>query len=204
MQKFDILTGIAAPLPVVNCDTDKIIPARFLKAIKKTGLGKGLFDAMRYKPDGTEIPEFVLNKEPYRQAAILIAQDNFGCGSSREHAPWALVDFGIRCIIAPSFADIFYTNCFKNGMLPITLPDALVEQLMKDAELGANATFTIDLVEQKIVRPNGETVAFDLDPFRKHCLLEGLDDIGLTLEEAPRIEKFEGEQAQSQPWLHAG
>ena len=204
MQKFDVLTGIAAPLPVVNCDTDKIIPARFLKAIKKTGLGKNLFDAMRYQPDGSENPDFVLNKEPYRKASILIAQDNFGCGSSREHAPWALVDFGIRCIIAPSFADIFYTNCFKNGMLPITLPEALVEQLMKDAELGANATFTIDLVEQKIVRPNGESVAFDLDPFRKHCLLEGLDDIGLTLEETPRIETFEGGQAQSQPWLYAG
>jgi 3-isopropylmalate/(R)-2-methylmalate dehydratase small subunit len=204
MQKFDVLTGIAAPLPVVNCDTDKIIPARFLKAIKKTGLGKNLFDAMRYKPDGSENPNFVLNNEPYRRASILIAFDNFGCGSSREHAPWALVDFGIRCIIAPSFADIFFTNCFKNGMLPIALPEALVEQLMEDAELGANATFTVDLVKQQIVRPNGEIVSFDLDPFRKHCLLEGRDDIGLTLEEAPRIEKFEGEQAQSQPWLHAG
>jgi 3-isopropylmalate/(R)-2-methylmalate dehydratase small subunit len=203
MQKFDILTGIAAPLPVVNCDTDKIIPARFLKAIKKTGLGKNLFDAMRYKADGSENPDFVLNNEPYRKASILIAAENFGCGSSREHAPWALVDFGIRCIIAPSYADIFYTNCFKNGMLPITLPEALVEQLMKDAELGANATFTVDLVKQQIVRPNGEIVSFDLDPFRKHCLLGGLDDIGLTLEEAPRIEKFEGEQALSQPWLHA-
>ncbi len=204
MQKFDILTGIAAPLPVVNCDTDKIIPARFLKAIKKTGLGKNLFDAMRYKPDGSEKPDFVLNNEPYRKASILIASENFGCGSSREHAPWALVDFGIRCIIAPSFADIFYSNCFKNGMLPITLPVALVDQLMKDAELGANATFTVDLVKQQIVRPNGEVVSFDLDPFRKHCLLEGLDDIGLTLKEAPRIKKFEGEQALSQPWLQAG
>ena len=202
MRKFNVLTAIAAPLKVVNCDTDRIIPARFLKAIKRTGLGVGLFDAMRYDAKGKENPDFVLNQEPYRKAQILIAYDNFGCGSSREHAPWALVDFGIRCIIAPSFADIFHTNCFKNGMLPIALPQETVEMLMKDAEMGANATLTVDLEKQVIVRPNGQTVAFNIDPFRKNCLLEGLDDVGLTLKKGDMIDKFEGGQKAGQPWLY--
>ena len=202
MRKFNVLTAIAAPLKVVNCDTDRIIPARFLKAIKRTGLGVGLFDAMRYDAKGKENPDFVLNQEPYRKAQILIAYDNFGCGSSREHAPWALVDFGIRCIIAPSFADIFHTNCFKNGMLPIALPQETVEMLMKDAEMGANATLTVDLEKQVIVRPNGQTVAFNIDPFRKNCLLEGLDDVGLTLKKGDKIDKFEGGQKAGQPWLY--
>jgi 3-isopropylmalate/(R)-2-methylmalate dehydratase small subunit len=202
MRKFTKLTGIAAPLPVVNCDTDRIIPARFLKAIKRTGLGVGLFDGMRYLADGKENPDFVLNKEPYRKSEILIAYENFGCGSSREHAPWALVDFGIRCIIAPSFADIFHTNCFKNGMLPIVLPQEQVEQLMEDAKMGANAKLTVDLEKQEIVRPNGEKISFKIGEFQRHCLLEGLDDIGLTLQKAGKIDKFEGGQKAEQPWLY--
>jgi len=189
MQKFTVLTGVAAPLPMVNVDTDRIIPARFLKTIKRTGLGKSLFNDIRYEPD---------------KAQILIAGENFGCGSSREHAPWALSDFGIRCVIAPSFADIFFNNCFKNGVLPVRLPHAVVNQLMEDAKRGANATFTIDLDKQVIVRPDGQTVAFDVEPFRKHCLLNGLDDIGLTLEKRSSIDSFEGKQRTGQPWLYAG
>jgi 3-isopropylmalate/(R)-2-methylmalate dehydratase small subunit len=204
MQKFTVLTGVAAPLPMVNVDTDRIIPARFLKTIKRTGLGKSLFNDIRYEPDGKEKPDFVLNQSPYRKAQVLIAGENFGCGSSREHAPWALSDFGIRCVIAPSFADIFFNNCFKNGVLPIKLPHDVVSQLMEDAKRGANATFTIDLEKQVIVRPDGQTVAFDVEPFRKHCLLNGLDDIGLTLEKRSSIDSYEGTQRTSQPWLYAG
>ena len=203
MDKFTKLTGIAAPLPMINVDTDKIIPARWLKTIKRTGLGPALFESIRYK-DGKELPDFVLNKEPYRKSEILIAYDNFGCGSSREHAPWALVDFGIRCIVAPSFADIFHTNCFKNGMLPIVLPREQVDLLMEDAKMGANAKLTIDLAKQEIIRPNGEKIPFNLDAFRKHCLLEGLDDIGLTLQKSDKIVKFESGQNASQPWLASG
>ena len=203
MQKFNQLTGVAAPLPMINIDTDKIIPKQFLKTIERKGLGKGLFDELRRRPDGTEIAEFVLNQPQYRNAEILIAGDNFGCGSSREHAPWALLDFGIRCIIAPSFADIFYNNSFKNGILPIALPQQVVDQLMEDARKGANAKIAIDLEAQTITRPDGEVIHFDLDPFRKHCLLNGLDDIGLTMEKGQRIDSYEGQQQASQPWLYA-
>lgn len=203
MQKFTQLTGVAAPLPMINIDTDKIIPKQFLKTIERKGLGKGLFDELRRRPDGTEIAEFVLNQPQYRNAEVLIAGENFGCGSSREHAPWALLDFGIRCIIAPSFADIFYNNSFKNGILPITLPQAVVDQLMEDARKGANAKIAIDLEAQTITRPDGEVIHFDLDPFRKHCLLNGLDDIGLTMEKGERIDSYESRQQASQPWLHA-
>ncbi len=201
MDKFTTLTGIAAPLPMINVDTDKIIPKQFLKTIARTGLGKALFDEMRYREDGSENPDFVLNQPAYRQAKILVAGENFGCGSSREHAPWALLDFGIRCVIASSFADIFYNNCFKNGILPITLPQAIVDELMDDARKGANARLTIDLANQTIIRPDGAVVRFELDPFRKHCLLNGLDDIGLTLEKAPGIAAFEEKNRLSQPWL---
>ncbi|WP_374447625.1 3-isopropylmalate dehydratase small subunit [Stella sp.] len=201
MQKFTQLTGVAAPLPMINIDTDKIIPKQFLKTIERKGLGKGLFDELRRRPDGSEIAEFVLNQPQYRNAEILIAGDNFGCGSSREHAPWALLDFGIRCIIAPSFADIFYNNSFKNGILPIALPQAVVDQLMEDARKGANAKIAIDLEAQTITRPDGEVIHFDLDPFRKHCLLNGLDDIGLTMEKGERIDSYESRQRASQPWL---
>ncbi len=201
MDKFTTLTGIAAPLPMINVDTDKIIPKQFLKTIARTGLGKALFDEMRYREDGSENPDFVLNQPAYRQAKILVAGENFGCGSSREHAPWALLDFGIRCVIASSFADIFYNNCFKNGILPITLPPEIVDELMDDARKGANARLAIDLAAQTITRPDGAVVRFDLDPFRKHCLLNGLDDIGLTLEKAPAIAKFEDGSRLSQPWL---
>jgi 3-isopropylmalate/(R)-2-methylmalate dehydratase small subunit len=200
MDKFTTLTGVAAPLPVMNVDTDKIIPKQYLKTIERKGLGVGLFDEMRRTPDGAEIPDFVLNKPAYRHAKILVAGENFGCGSSREHAPWALLDFGIRCIIAPSFADIFYNNCFKNGILPIALPAGQVDALMRDAENGANAVFTIDLAAQTISRPNGETVGFELDAFRKHCLLNGLDDIGLTLEKQDSIAAYETRTRASQPW----
>ncbi len=200
MDKFTELTGIAAPLPMINVDTDMIIPKQFLKTIKRTGLGKNLFDEMRYDDDGNEIPGFVLNQQAYRSAEILVAGDNFGCGSSREHAPWALLDFGIRCVIAPSFADIFYNNCFKNGILPIALPQSEVDKLMDDAERGANATVTVDLVNQEIRGPDGGTISFDIDPFRKHCLLEGLDDIGLTLQHTDAISSYEGKQADSRPW----
>ena len=203
MQKFTSLTGVAAPLPMINVDTDMIIPKQFLKTIKRTGLGKNLFDEMRYNPDGTEKPEFVLNKRAYRKAAILVAGANFGCGSSREHAPWALLDFGIRCVIAPSFADIFYNNCFKNGILPIKVPKEIIDKLMDDASRGSNAIIEIDLEKQEIKGPDGGTVHFDIDPFRKHCLLNGLDDIGLTMEKKSEIDDFEARQKEAQPWLHA-
>jgi 3-isopropylmalate/(R)-2-methylmalate dehydratase small subunit len=204
MEKFKTLTAVAAPLPMINVDTDKIIPARFLKTIKRTGLGKHLFDSMRYDAAGAEKPGFVLNKGPYRKAKILIAGENFGCGSSREHAPWALLDFGIRCVIAPGFADIFFNNCFKNGILPIVLPQEVVDALMEDAGKGGNATFTVDLEAQEITRPDGAKVAFEVDPFRKHCLLNGLDDIGLTLQRGDKIDGFEGGQRGGQPWLWSG
>ncbi len=201
MEKFTTLTAIAAPLPMINVDTDKIIPARWLKTIKRTGLGPALFEAIRYKKDGSEDPDFILNKEPYRNAKILVTGENFGCGSSREHAPWALLDFGFRCIIAPDFADIFYSNSFKNGILLIKLPQETVDKLMSDAEKGANARLTVDLERQVIVRPDGEEVHFDIDPFRKHCLLNGLDEIGLTLQKADAISGYESQHKSSTPWL---
>jgi len=191
MQKFDKLTGIAAPLDIINVDTDMIIPKQFLKTIQRSGLGKNLFDEMRFTPEGAEIEDFILNQPAYREAQILVAGDNFGCGSSREHAPWALLDFGIRCIIAPSFADIFYNNCFKNGILPIVLPQAEVDKLMDDAKRGANATVSIDLENQVINGPDGGTISFEVDAFRKKCLMEGLDDIGLTLQKASAIDDYE-------------
>ena len=201
MDKFTKLTGIAAPLPLINVDTDMIIPKQFLKTIKRSGLGVNLFDEMRYDDNGDEIPDFVLNKPAYRNAEILVAGDNFGCGSSREHAPWALLDFGIRCVIAPSFADIFFNNCFKNGILPIVLPQEDVDKLMDDAHRGANATLTVDLENQTISGPDGGTIAFEVDAFRKHCLLNGLDDIGLTMEKAASIQSFEEKAAQERPWV---
>ena len=201
MDKFTTLTGIAAPMALINVDTDMIIPKQFLKTIQRSGLGKNLFDELRYDDNGAEIPDFVLNKPAYRAAQIIVAGDNFGCGSSREHAPWALLDFGIRCVIAPSFADIFYNNCFKNGILPIVLPQDQVDLLMNDAENGANSTLTVDLDSQTITRPDGSTVPFEVDAFRKHCLLNGLDDIGLTLEKAAAIESFETQAAQARPWV---
>ncbi len=191
MKPFSTLTAVAAPLPVANVDTDKIIPARFLTTIERSGLGVHLFDTLRYDADGRERPEFVLNQEPYRNAQILIAHENFGCGSSREHAPWALLDFGIRCVIAPDFADIFHNNCFKNGIVPVRLPRAVIDQLMEDAKLGANARITIDLAAQEVVRPNGERIHFEIDPFRKKLLLEGLDDIGQTMQHAAAIDSYE-------------
>ncbi len=200
MQKFDVLTGVAAPMPILNIDTDMIIPKQYLKTIKRTGLGKGLFSEMRYREDGSENPDFVLNKSAYRKAEILVAGDNFGCGSSREHAPWALLDYGIRCVISTSFADIFYNNCFKNGILPIVVSPDDLKKLMDDAERGANATLTVDLVNQVIKGPDGGSVSFDIDPFKKHCLLNGLDDIGLTLEKAPAIAAFETKNAAAHPW----
>ncbi|MFQ3623195.1 MAG: 3-isopropylmalate dehydratase small subunit [Acetobacteraceae bacterium] len=203
MQPFTTLTAIAAPLPLPNIDTDKIIPARFLKTIRRSGLGANLFDAMRYRADGSEDPDFVLNREPYRRAGILIAGPNFGCGSSREHAPWALLDFGIRCVIAPGFADIFHNNCFKNGILPIRLPQETCDALTEDASLGANARLTVDLERQVVVRPNGEEIHFDIDPFRKHCLLNGLDDIGQTLVHADRIDAYEAKRRAAEPWAFA-
>ena len=199
MEKFDKLTGIAAPLDIINVDTDMIIPKQFLKTIQRSGLGKNLFDEMRYTPDGEEIADFVLNQTAYREAQILVAGDNFGCGSSREHAPWALLDFGIRCIIAPSFADIFYNNCFKNGILPIVLPQTEVDKLMDDAKRGANATISVDLESQTIQGPDGGTISFEIDGFRKQCLMEGLDDIGLTLQKARAIDAYE-ETLDAQPW----
>ncbi len=201
MDKFTRLTGVAAPLPMINIDTDKIFPAGYLKTIKRTGLAKYLFDEIRFRPDGSENPDFVLNQGPYRNAKILVAGDNFGCGSSREHAPWALMDFGISCVIAPSFADIFYNNCFKNGLLPIALPQDVVDQLMEDARKGANAVLTIDLEAQTISRPDGAVVHFDIDPFRKHCLVNGLDDIGLTEQKVAEIAGYEEEARRSRPWL---
>jgi 3-isopropylmalate/(R)-2-methylmalate dehydratase small subunit len=203
MRAFTTLTGIAAPLPMANVDTDKIIPGRFLKTIQRTGLGKNLFDTLRYTPQGEERPDFVLNQAPYRHAEILIAHENFGCGSSREHAPWALLDFGISCVIAPDFADIFHGNCFKNGLLPIALPRAVCDQLMEDARLGANARITVDLERQVVVRPNGEEIPFTIDPHRRRMLLEGLDEIGQTLEHGAAIDAFEADRARSQPWLPA-
>jgi len=201
MEKFTTLTGVPAPLPMINVDTDMIIPKQFLKTIKRTGLGKNLFHEMRFDENGNENPDFVLNRPAYRNAKILIAGDNFGCGSSREHAPWALLDFGIRCVVAPSFADIFYNNCFKNGILPIRLPQEDIDKLMDDAERGANATLTVDLETQTITGPDGGTIAFEIDPFRKKCLLEGLDDIGLTMERADSIAAYEKRAQTARPWL---
>ena len=200
MQKFTTLTGIAAYLPMINVDTDMIIPKQYLKTIKRTGLGKGLFAELRYDEAGEPHADFVLHKPPYHQAKILITGENFGCGSSREHAPWALLDFGISCIIAPSFADIFYNNCFKNGILPITLPQEEIDKLIDDAARGANATISIDLANQEIRGPDGGVIKFDIDPFRKRCLMEGLDDIGLTLEKGDAIEAFEGKARTERPW----
>ncbi len=201
MEKFTKLTGVAAPLPLINVDTDMIIPKQFLKTIKRSGLGKNLFDEMRYDADGNENPDFVLNQPQYRNAQILVAGDNFGCGSSREHAPWALLDFGIRCVISTSFADIFYNNCFKNGILPIVVSPEELEKLMDDASRGANAVLTVDLEAQTITGPDGGTIHFDIDPFKKHCLLNGLDDIGLTLEKADAIAAFEARAAAERPWV---
>jgi 3-isopropylmalate/(R)-2-methylmalate dehydratase small subunit len=203
MKPFTTLTAVAAPLPMANVDTDKIIPARFLKTIERSGLGVHLFDTLRYDAEGKERPEFVLNQAPYRGAQILIAHENFGCGSSREHAPWALLDFGISCVIAPDFADIFHNNCFKNGILPIRLPRAVIDQLMEDAKLGANSRITIDLAAQEVVRPNGERIHFDIDPFRKKLLLEGLDDIGQTLQHAGSIDAYEAKVGRERGFIPA-
>lgn len=201
MEKFTEITGTAAPMPLVNIDTDMIIPKVFLKTIKRSGLGVNLFDEMRYDREGNEIPDFVLNQPQYRDAQILVAGDNFGCGSSREHAPWAIKDFGIRCVIAPSFADIFHNNCFKNGILPIVLPQEQVDVLMKDAEKGSNARMTIDLEGQTVTTSDGEKFPFEVDAFKKHCLLNGLDDIGLTLEKGTAIDSYEDSLNQSRPWV---
>jgi 3-isopropylmalate/(R)-2-methylmalate dehydratase small subunit len=201
MEKFASLTGVAAPLPMINVDTDMIIPKQFLKTIQRTGLGKHLFDEMRYTPDGKEIPEFILNRPAYRKAQILIAGENFGCGSSREHAPWALLDFGIRCVIAPSFADIFFGNCFKNGILPIVLPQSEIDKLLDDASRGANAVVSVDLEKQEIRGPDGGCIKFDADPFRKQCLLNGWDDIGLTLRHESAVDAFESRRKLAEPWL---
>jgi len=202
MEKFTVLTGIAAPLNMINVDTDMIIPKQYLKTIKRSGLGKHLFDEMRFTSDGAEVPEFVLNQQAYRNAKVLVAGENFGCGSSREHAPWALLDFGIRCVIAPSLADIFHNNCFKNGILPIALPPETIDRLMEKAGRGANATFTVDLEAQEITDPDGEKIPFTIDEFKRHCLLEGLDDIGLTMQKAGKVDDFEGSQRNAQPWLY--
>jgi 3-isopropylmalate/(R)-2-methylmalate dehydratase small subunit len=201
MEKFTTLTGVPAPMDMINIDTDMIIPKQFLKSIERTGFGKSLFFEMRYRDDGSENPDFVLNKPQYRDAKVLIAGDNFGCGSSREHAPWALLDFGITCVIAPSFADIFYNNCFKNGILPIKLPKEDMDKLLDDAERGANATLTIDLEAQTIRGPDGGEINFDVDEFKKHCLLNGLDDIALTMENEAKIDDFEEKQKAAQSWL---
>jgi 3-isopropylmalate/(R)-2-methylmalate dehydratase small subunit len=203
MEPFNKLEGVAAPLNMINVDTDMIIPKQYLKTIQRTGLGKALFDEMRHNQDGSEKPEFVLNKPAYRNAKILVTGDNFGCGSSREHAPWALLDFGIRCVIAPSFGDIFHNNSFKNGILPIRLPREICDKLMEDAKLGANARVTVDLARQVVVRPNGEEIPFEVDAFRKHLLLNGLDDIGQTMQHAPTIDDYEARQKAAQPWLYA-
>lgn len=200
MEKFTALTGIAAPMPLVNIDTDMIIPKQFLKTIARTGLGKNLFDEMRFTLDGAEIPDFVLNQPAYRRAEILVAGDNFGCGSSREHAPWALLDFGIRCVISTSFADIFFNNCFKNGILPVVLPQAAIDHLMDDARKGENARITVDLESQTVTASDGQTFAFEVDAFKKHCLMNGLDDIGLTLEKATAIDAYEARTAATRPW----
>jgi 3-isopropylmalate/(R)-2-methylmalate dehydratase small subunit len=203
MDKFTTLTAVAAPMPMPNIDTDKVIPARFLKTIKRSGLGVHLFDPLRFDADGQERPDFILNQDGYRQAQIIVAHENFGCGSSREHAPWALTDFGIRCVIAPSFGDIFYNNSLKNGLLPIRLPRAICDTLIDDAKLGGNARITIDLQRQVVVRPNGEEIHFDIDPFRKRSLLNGLDDIGQTLQHETSIGRHEARQRERQPWLPA-
>jgi 3-isopropylmalate/(R)-2-methylmalate dehydratase small subunit len=200
MQKFTTLTGIAAPMPLVNIDTDMIIPKQFLKTIQRSGLGKNLFDEMRFDREGNEIADFVLNQPAYRSAEILVAGDNFGCGSSREHAPWALLDFGVRCVISTSFADIFFNNCFKNGILPIVLPQEQVDVLMADARKGANARVTVDLEAQTVTTSDGQSFGFAVDPHRKHCLMNGLDDIGLTLEKAAAIDSFEAKAATLRPW----
>ena len=200
MDKFTVLEGVAAPLKIINVDTDMIIPKQYLKTIKRTGLGKGLFSEQRYKDDGSENPDFVLNKPAYRNAKILVAGDNFGCGSSREHAPWALLDFGIRCVISTSFGDIFYNNCFKNGILPIRVTHDELEKLFDDADRGSNATLTVDLTKQEIRGPDGGTVKFEIDPHRKHCLLNGLDDIGLTKQKTDKITSFEQKAAAARPW----
>lgn len=200
MDKFETITGVAAPLPLINIDTDMIIPKQFLKTIKRSGLGANLFDEMRFDREGNEIADFVLNQPAYRSAEILVAGDNFGCGSSREHAPWAIKDFGIRCVIAPNFADIFFNNCFKNGILPIALPQEVVDVLMNDAEKGENARMTVDLDAQEITTSDGQVIKFDVDPFKKHCLLEGLDDIGLTMEKASAIDTFEAKATAERPW----
>ena len=201
MDKFTTLEGVAAPLKIINVDTDMIIPKQYLKTIKRTGLGKGLFSEQRYKDDGSENPDFVLNKPSYRKAKILGAGDNFGCGSSREHAPWALGDFGIRCIISTSFGDIFYNNCFKNGILPIRVSHEELDKLFDDADRGSNATLTVDLEKQEIRGPDGGTIKFEIDPFRKHCMLNGLDDIGLTMEKGKSIDMFEAKEKAERPWL---
>ena len=201
MEKFTKIQGIAAPMPLVNIDTDMIIPKVFLKSIQRTGFGVNLFDEMRYNRDGSEIEDFVLNKPQYRDAEILIAGDNFGCGSSREHAPWAIADFGIKCIVSTSFADIFFNNSFKNGILPIVLPQEQVDILMKDAEKGANARMTVDLEAQEITTSDGEVITFEVDAFKKHCLLNGLDDIGLTMEKSASIKSFEDKASQERPWV---
>lgn len=201
MDKFTKLTGVAAPMPLVNIDTDMIIPKQFLKTIKRSGLGANLFDEMRFTQDGQEIPSFVLNQPAYRKAEIIIAGDNFGCGSSREHAPWALLDFGIRAVIATSFADIFYNNCFKNGILPIVMPEDVVNVLMEDAQRGENARITVDLVDQTVTTSDGQTFPFEVDAFKKHCMLNGLDDIGLTMEKVTNIDSFEAKASTLRPWV---
>jgi 3-isopropylmalate/(R)-2-methylmalate dehydratase small subunit len=200
MQKFNKLTGVAAPLPLINVDTDKIIPKNYLKTIVRTGLGKALFSEIRYNEDGSEKPDFVLNKPAYRKAEILVAGENFGCGSSREHAPWALLDFGIKCVISTSFADIFYNNCFKNGILPIKVSASDLDKLMDDANRGANAKLSVDLEAQEIRGPDGGCIKFDIDPHRKHCLLNGLDDVGLTLQNESAITSYETKAAAARPW----
>jgi 3-isopropylmalate/(R)-2-methylmalate dehydratase small subunit len=201
MQPFTTLTSTPAPLKIINVDTDMIIPKQYLKTIKRTGLGTALFSELRYRDDGSDNPDFVLNKPAYRKSEILIAGDNFGCGSSREHAPWALLDFGVRCVISTSFADIFYNNCFKNGILPIVVSQADLDKLFDDAERGANATLTVDLESQTIRGPDGGTIRFEIDAFRKHCLLNGLDDIGLTMQKAAAIDSFETTAGAARPWL---
>ena len=201
MQKFTVLEGVAAPLKMINVDTDMIIPKQYLKTVKRTGLGKGLFSELRYRDDGSENPDFVLNKPAYRGAKILVADDNFGCGSSREHAPWALLDFGIRCVISTQFGDIFYNNCFKNGVLPVRVSPEDLEKLFDDADRGANATLTVDLEKQEIRGPDGGVVRFEIDSHRKRCLLNGLDDIGLTMEKAPKIASFEDKARTARPWV---
>jgi 3-isopropylmalate/(R)-2-methylmalate dehydratase small subunit len=201
MDKFTTLEGVAAPLKIINVDTDMIIPKQYLKTIKRTGLGKGLFSEQRYNDDGSENPDFVLNKPAYRSAKILVVGDNFGCGSSREHAPWALADFGIKCVISTSFGDIFYNNCFKNGILPIRVSQEELDQLFDDADRGANATMTIDLEAQEIRGPDGGAIHFEIDPFRKHCLSNGLDEVGLTMQKAVSIDTYEGKASAERPWL---